>query len=399
MMDKITVDAINLELAESVGEVQAEPEFQQATGPDYATDPNGIPLVKTAIGNVALEYDLWAGLRNPAVVGIYPVGLPEIWEYYANRRKQKVDEAGRQTIFQVPRSFEFAKKNYGRALIISMMLPFSPAVIHEYVSQVLERKKGSSFLFARSYDHLNRMLDRAITRVAISLVSDDPERAIIVMNSDNMKAVSTEVIPQSRQGISHGPSKGGNYPQKSLAVLTGLGQFGVSRMIWRDELIDGKVERLAGPIRSIIVFDKEHLVTDGKDGIIHPSPAWREFLFKLFDFTNNDANIDQYRFCNHVSQDSQSCSQCTVNCPSGAQESSSPKPDGSYTDQVARQAHRFWDNKLQFDFGKCTDERGQMAGLFAEWSCGRCLAVCLDRGMRRKSAVQSYYTKMGELAR
>jgi hypothetical protein len=398
-MDKITVEAINLELAARVFEIQNEPEFHWTSEPDCAIDSDGIPLIKTAIGNVPLQYDLWAGLRNPAVVGMYPAGLPELWEFHAKRRRQKLDEAGRLTIFRIPRSFEFAEKNYRRAIIISVMLPFSPIVVHDYISQVLEMRKNSSFIFARSYERLNRILDRAVTKVAISLVTDDPERAVIVMHNGNAKAVSAEVIPQTRQGISHGPSKGGNYPQNSLAVLMGLGQFGVSRMVFRDELIDGRVERLAGPVRSMVIFDKEPLVTDCKEGIIYPSPAWREFLFQLFDFTNTDVNVNKYRFCSHISQDSQSCSQCIINCPSGAQENSSPKSDGHYPEQVARQTHRFWDKKLQFDFGNCIDERGNMAGLFSAWSCGRCLAVCLDRGIRRESAVESYYNKMKELAR
>jgi hypothetical protein len=399
MSSKITLEAITQLLTEKVLELQAEPEFQKISDCDFATDSEGHPLIKAAVGNVTLDYDLWEGLRNPAVVGIYPAGLPELWEFYANRRKQKVDEAGRQTIFQVPRSFEFAKKTYRRALLISAMLPFSPDVIHDYVDQVIEKKKGSSFLFARSYDYINRMLDKAITRAAIDLVGNDSESAVIVMNNDNMKAVSTEVIPQSRQGISHGPSKGGNFPQKSLAVLLGLGQFGASRMVVRDELVSEKIERFAGPIRSIVIFDRETPVQNGENGIIYPSPAWREFLFKLCDLTDTDTGIDQYRFCGRVSQNGQNCLQCATNCPSGAQENSSPASDGHFPASVSRQIHRFWDKNLQFDFGKCMDERGQMSGLLAEWSCGRCLAVCLDRGIRRKAAIMNYYDRMNELTK
>jgi hypothetical protein len=399
MANEITVNAISLELAERVREVQAEPDFQMNSGSDCAVDSGGIPQVKVAIGNVPVDYDLWEGLRNPAVAGIYPAGLPELWEFYAHRKKQKVDEAGRQMIFQVPRSFEYARQNFRRAVIISAMLPFSPVMLRDYMGQILEKKNRSSFLFASVYNRINRIFDKALTRLAISLVTDDSERVIIVMNNDNVKAVSAEVIPPSRQGISHGPAKGENYPQKSLAVLMGLGQFGVSRMVFRDELVNGRVERWAGPIRSIVIFDREPLVTDGKDGIIYPSPAWRRFLFQLFDFTSPDAAIEQYRFCGRVSRESQSCNHCAVCCPSGAQESSSPKSDGSYSAPVSRQTHRFWENHLQFDFGRCIDELGQNSSLFSEWSCGRCLAVCLDRGIRRKTAVQNFYAKMAELAR
>ncbi len=126
---------------EKITELQEEPEFQW--GRDnikYALDENGEPAVKLAVGNVPLNYDLWEGLRNPAVVGFFPVGLQEIWEFYANRRKENVDEYGRQTIFQVPRSFNFALKNYSRVVIISVMLPFSLKVIEDYTRLSMKRR-------------------------------------------------------------------------------------------------------------------------------------------------------------------------------------------------------------------------------------------------------------------
>jgi len=385
---------------EKIIELQEEPEFQRSTEKiKYATDKNKEPLVKLAVGNVPVNYDLWKGLRNPAVVGLHPAGLPEIWEYYANRRKQKVDEAGRQSIFQVPHSFDSALGNYHRALIISIMLPFSPQIVQDYVEQVIDKRKGSSYLFARMYEDVNRILDKATTRTTIDLITDDTETVMVAMNNDTVKAISTEAIPQTRQGISHGPSKGGNYPQKSIAALIGLGQFGISRIIFRDELSNGKVQRFTGPIRSIIVFDKQELVKDGSDGIAYPSDAWREFLSQLFDFTNTDPNINQYRFCSHIPLNDKGCDKCIDCCPSGAQMSSASNPDGQYSERVSRQIHRFWEKKLQFDYGKCSDERGQMAGLFPEWSCARCLSICADQGIRRKNVVHDFYEKMSELTK
>jgi len=143
--NNITLAAISQILTEKVLELQIEPEFQKTSGCDFAADPEGNPLIKVAVGNVPLDYDLWDGLRNPAVAGIYPAGLPELWEFYANRRKQKVDEAGRQTIFQVPRSFDFAKKTYRRVLIISVMLPFSPTLLIAMLVR-LSRKSKVFFL-------------------------------------------------------------------------------------------------------------------------------------------------------------------------------------------------------------------------------------------------------------
>ncbi len=272
MTNDFTVHGLTQIFREQIKELQEEPEFQRSIGKTkFATDKNGDPTVKLAVGNVALGYDLWEGLRNPAVIGMYPAGLREIWEFYANRRRGKVDETGRQTIFQVPSSFDFALNNYNRAVIISVMLPFSKNIVHDYVDQVVERRKSSSHIFTGMYEDMNRMLDKVITRVAIDLVTDDSDRVLVAMNNDTVKAISTEAIPQTRQGGSHGPSKGGNYPQKSIAALIGLGQFGVSRLIFRDEIINGKVERFTGPIRSIIIFDKQPLIIDGHGGMVYPS--------------------------------------------------------------------------------------------------------------------------------
>ncbi|MFC2011992.1 hypothetical protein ACFLVU_02560 [Chloroflexota bacterium] len=394
----ISVDGLARIFKEKISEVQDEPEFQRSpTEVKYTTDKNGEPQVKLAIGNVPLDYNLWSGLRNPATVGLYPAGLPEIWDYYANRRKQKVDEAGRPTIFQIPRPFDYALKNYRRAVIISVMLPFSSQIISDYVDQVIDKRKGSSHRYTRMYEDVSNMLDKATSRAAIEMVTDDTEKIVLAMNNNNVNALSAESIPQTHQGASHGPSKGGNYPQKSIAVLTGLGQFGIARIIFRDELNNGKVERFSGPIRSIIVFDKEESIKDGSNGIMYPSDSWRELLTRMYDFTDIDLEINKYRFCTYIPLNDKGCGKCIDCCPSGAQLSSTPGPAGEYLEQVSRQAHRFWEGKLQFDFGKCCDERGQMAGLLPEWSCARCLAVCVDRGNRRKNAAQDFYEKMSEL--
>ncbi|MEE8413147.1 MAG: hypothetical protein V3R96_01215, partial [Dehalococcoidales bacterium] len=243
------------------------------------------------------------------------------------------------------------------------------------------------------------MLDKATTRVAIDLFTNENEGIILAMNAANVEGISTEAIPQTHQGGSHGPSKGGNYPQKSIAALMGLGQFGISRIIFRDELNNGKVERYSGPIRSVIIFDTQEPVKDGTGGIIYPSQAWREFLMPLFDFTNIDPEINQYRFCTYIPQNDKSCGKCIDCCPSGAQPSSTPEPTGGYSEGVSRQAHRFWENKLQFDYGKCCDERGQMAGLLPEWSCSRCLTICVNQGNRRKQAAGTFYQKIDELTK
>jgi len=258
--NNLTVKELADLLKENISELKTEAEFQRGDETlEYAVDKDETPLVKVAIGNVPVAYDLWEGLRNPALAGLYPAGLQEIWEYYANRRKQKVDESGRSTIFQVPRSFDYAIKHYRRAVIISVMLPFSRQIVHDYVCQVIENKRGSSHKFLSMYEHLNRLLDKAINRTAIELVTDDSERVVVAMTSDTVKTMSTEAIPQTRQGVSHGPSKGGNYSQKSIAALVGLGQFGMSLA---RTLMEKNAEVLAVDTRKNLVEEASGFVTE-----------------------------------------------------------------------------------------------------------------------------------------
>jgi len=395
-MSDLNVERITDLFKDRVAELQDEPEFQwKRESIKYALDPDGDPSVKVAMGNVPLDYDLWEGLRNPAVMGIYPAGLEELWEYHANRRRARVDEYGRQTIFQIPRSYEYAKEKFNRAVIISVMLPFSHEVIKNYNTAVKDDRDRSSFIFRRMYEDINLMANKATGRVGIDLASVDG--VVLAMNDDNVTKVSKQAVPLTHQGDSHGPSKGGNYPQKSLAVLMGLGQFGVSRIVFRDELVDGVVKRFVGPLRSIIVFDEEEPVRDGGGGVIYPTEEWRRFLFRLYDFTDVDPALNKHRFCSYVPLDDGGCGKCVDACPAGAQESSVSMPDGGYSESVSKQVHRFYDGKLQFDNAKCCETRGQMANLFPEWSCARCVSICAAEGNRRRPAAENFEAKRRQL--
>lgn len=395
-LKKLTVSGITQLYKNRIVELQEEPEFQwKKDNIKYAIDEEGEPQVKVAVGNVPLDYDLWEGLRNPAVVGLYPAGLKEIWEYHANKRRERVDESGRQTIFQVPKTFEQARKRFGRAVIASVMLPFSPEIVEGYISSVKDDRDRSSFVFRRMYEAVNLMANKATSRVGIDLASVDG--AILAMNDDNVGKITKETVPLTHQGNSHGPSKGGNFPQKSLAVLMGLGQFGISRIVFRDELIDGRVQRFVGPLRSIVIFDEEDPVTDGSGGVIFPTGEWRDFLFNLYDFTVTDPEVNKYRYCSYIPLNDAGCGKCIESCPPGAQPNSVPQPDGKFSEQVSRQTHRFWEGKLQFDYARCCETRGQMATLFPEWSCARCVSACEVEGVRRKASVEGFKKKMSKL--
>ena len=166
---------------EKIIKLQDEPEFQwKREGIKYAADEKGEPSLKLTIGNVPLDYDLWEGLRNPDVVGLHPVGLREIWEFFASRRKIGVDESGRQTIFQTPRSYDFARKNCRRAPIISAMLPFCHETIESYVQLLLKEKEGYSYVLARMYEDVNLIINKATMRVAINLVTNN--RVVVGMD-------------------------------------------------------------------------------------------------------------------------------------------------------------------------------------------------------------------------
>ena len=394
----ISVDNLSSLIQEKVLELHEEPEFQwNETRTTYRTDSDGKPQIKVAIGNVPLDYDLWEGLRNPATVGLHPIGLEEAWGYYANKRKDRVDESGRQTIFQIPKSYDYAKKKYRRAVIISVMLPFAQELVDQYIKAVKENPHTSSHKFARMYNNVNLMINKAIVRTSISLV--DGENAVIAMNDKTVDAISNNAIPQTKQGVSHGPSKGGNYPQKSVAALMGLGQFGVSRILFRDEIEKGTVNRYVGPIRSIIVFDENEPTTDGADGIVYPTEEWRSYLFNLFDFTETESKVNSKRFCSFIPMDDGGCGKCIEGCPSGAQYNSTPSPEGIYNEDVKEQSHRFYDEEIQFDYASCCDDRGQLATLYPEWSCARCVTICATEGIRRPDSVKNHYEKMGKLTK
>ncbi len=393
----ITVKGIEQVFQDRVAELLDEPEYKTDANHDlYALDPDGTPIVKAAAGNVPLSYDLWEGMRNPASIGFFPAGLPEFWEYYAHRRKRTVDETGRRSIFQIPVSYESASKEYSRAVIISIMLPFAGNLVQTYARPILKGDEARPYSFKNTYDKVNRMINTAVTRAAVDLMTG--QNVVIPLDDDTVKAISQEVIPESRQGVSHGPCKIVNVPQKSIAVLLGLGQLGVSRMVFRDEIVDEKVIRYAGPLRSVVIFDRNELETDGRNGIIYPTDEWRKFLFRLTDYTETDPEINRFRFCSYLSEEGNGCNQCVANCPSGAQPFSTPGKNGRYSEQVAIQTHRFFDGKLQFDFARCLEDRGQMASIFPEWSCGRCITICTAAGVRREQAVVNYNRKMAELA-
>jgi ferredoxin len=386
---EITRNTVEKLLKEKILQLTEQPEFQWKQ--DYANfeqDPDKSPAVRVAVASSPVDFDLWRGLRNPAKVGVFPAAFEQIWEYYASNRKKRTDASGRATIFQLAEPFAEAKKRYNRALIISAMLPLSTEVFTTYNQYVRNKSFSPWEGYCKAWSEGNQLLDRGITRLAMNLSSND--RVVVAMNGATIEKISKEAIPITRQGPSHGVCKGVNYSQKSVAVLTGLAQFGVSRMVFRDEVVEGGIRRLIGPLRSIVIFESADDSSDSR-GVLPLSVSWQEKLKKLSDFTDLDSAVNANRFCTYFPESGEKgCGKCLAFCPSGALANSSPGSKGNYPKRLLDQEHRFWDGALQFDNGSCCDDRGQLQTLYDEWMCGRCVAVCAVEGNHRSGAAEGW---------
>jgi ferredoxin len=384
-VEKITPVNVEAALRGKIEEIRRKPEYLWADGwRNHWVDDEGEAVVKAGVANCTLDFDLWKGLRNPALIGRHPVGLQEIWEFYATKDIKKTRPDGTPNYLSMPTPFEEAAQRFGRAVIISAMLPLSEEIFERYAEVTVNRHLAPYDAYCKAWAETNQLLDEAVGKVAMELYG--PERAVVPMTGDMVGTISEQTVPATRRGNYHGPCKGGNFPQKSVGVLTGLAQFGVSRITFRDEAHNGQVERFIGPIRSIVLFDAQELITDGSDGIVHLDEARREQVMALADFTDTRPEVNRQRYCAYIPDQAWGeggCGLCVQFCPSGAVGNSAPQPDGTYAPAIKQQASRFSDGRLQFDFAKCLEERTQKAQLYPDYMCGRCVAICASQGKRR----------------
>jgi hypothetical protein len=384
-LEEITQFNIEAALRRKVEEIWGKPEYSWADGRrNHKVNDEGEVAVKAAVTNCTLDFDLWKGLRNPALIGRHPIGLREIWEYYAANDIKKIRPDGTLNYLSMPSPFEEAAGQFSRVVIISAMLPLADEVFERYAEAIVRREPAPYDAYCKIWGETNQLLDETVAKVAMELYG--PERAVVPMTDNIVRTISEQAVPLIHQGNYHGPCKGGNFPQKSVGVLTGLVQFGVSRTVFRDQVRNGQVERFVGPIRSIVLFDVEDPVTDGSGGVVYLTEAWREQVMALSDFTDIRPEVNRQRYCTYIPDqegDEEGCGLCIQYCPPGAVGSSAPTGDGEYTEAVRREASRFSDGHLQFNFARCLDDRTQKAKLYPDYACGRCLVICAARGKKR----------------
>ncbi|MFO7941240.1 MAG: hypothetical protein R6U92_01125 [Bacillota bacterium] len=381
VLEGIEKRSLTANLKEIIVDLKKEPEFSWSSArTTFAIEDDGSPAVKVAIANCGVDFDPWSRLRNPAMIGLHPLNFRELWDFYAMYSTERVDRSGRATLFPVPENYDEAIQRFGRVLMVPVMLPVAQELADEYASSTRRGGLAPVDVYLRSMTEITRLLDAAVTRMAYRLMT--PNRTVLAMTTRAVARMSEMSVPATRRGQNHGACKGGNYPQKSVAVLAGLGQFGAHRLVIRDEMVDGKPKRFMGPIRSLVIFDPED--PEDSDGVQLLTEGWRE---SLFDLHSDRPEASPGRYCQHYTGDPKTaCSACFDACPSEAVAYSSADADGEYPEEIRNQTHRFWDDALQFDFRRCLERRSQMEEVYDEWLCGRCLAACVSLGSRNPGA-------------
>jgi ferredoxin len=351
------------------------------------TDAGGAPLVRVAIANFAPELDIWAGLRNPAQVGRYPLMPAEIWEHYAATNFTRVRADGSSSILALPETFEEALGRIRRVVIVCGMLAVNPAVYEDYAQKIDRGDLDPPDTYCRATAEVADIVDKAMGKLALSLMA--PQRAVVPMTEQGTQKIVERTRGEYRRGTYHGPCNE-LWPQNSIAVMTGLMRFGVHRLPFRDEVdVDGSRQRLYGRYRSIVIFDQEVPVSNGGAGVGFLDAERLAWLYQVNDYTSDDPAATAERYCTYNLTESDSasvCARCIEACPSSALANSSPDPNGLFGEETTSQTHRFWDDKLAFDFGNCLSDRSQKADLFEDYVCARCEAICAARGMRKAAA-------------
>lgn len=389
MVEKRTVSLCRKELEDilisKTTEVARLPEHNSGGGWDsFQRDAQGRPVVRLEMVNCLADMDIWQGLRDPAQAGLYPIGLGDIWAHYAVSNIASTQADGSPNPLAMPEPFEQALKRYKRAVIISAMLAMNPEIYEAHAVRIEQGIQGSQDDYCRAREQVGDIINMAVGRLCLELMQQG--RAVVPMTCDNADKVIEGTRSKYQKEDYNGPCNS-HYPQASISVMTGLMQFGICRLPFRDELgDDGKVQRLLGQYASVVIFDNNELITNGTDGLGLLDYERLNWLHRVNDYSNTDDEVVAARYCtyNQLAKNGKSiCGVCIEACPAGALEHSSPGPDGKFSEELLRQKHRFSGDVLDFDYGNCSRERSQKTQLYSEYVCARCEAICAARGLKK----------------
>lgn len=389
-MTQDTIDRTSFRrlLESKVVEVVDEPEYNWANHfKTFMTDDEGKPVVRVAITNCPLDTDIWEGLRTPAHVGMYPLTPDDIWKHYACMNVKTTRYDGSPNPLAMPETFDDAMKRFRHLVILCGMLAVNPQVYQIYAEKIERGDEDPFHYYCRATGDVDAIIDKSIGKAALALMGRN--RAVVPMTNRNTKVIIDRTRGEYHKGRYHGPCNN-HWPNGSLAVMTGLLRFGVNRLPFRDEATEnGERHRLFGRYRSIVIFDGEAPATDNAGGITLLGPERMSQLRHMSDYTKATPDVQGQRYCTYNltrSDGGSMCGMCLSACPSGALRNSTPRPDGTFDADLARQEHRFWNGTIDFDFGNCCRDRGQKAQLYDEYVCARCEAICAARGIRRSAS-------------
>jgi hypothetical protein len=394
---KITQTNLQDIIQSKVVEVINEPAYNWNSGfQSFMTNAENLPVVRVGIINFDLDTDIWAGLRSPSLVGMYPVTPEDIWRHYAVLTSKTVRPDGSPNPLAMPEPFSDAKKRYRRGVIITGMLAVNPEMYQFYAEKISHGEEAPFDYYDRATEDVSRIIDKAIGKAGMALLS--PDRAVVAMTDRNAQMVIQRTKSEYFSGRYHGPCNN-HWPHNSLAVMTGLLRFGVNRIAFRDEVTpDGRRQRMFGRYRSIVIFDEDPLVSDQSNGITELDVARQAELKRLNDYTVVTAAVAAQRFCTYNLTDKTGdtvCGKCLPACPSGALQNSTPSPAGVYAERLTDQSHRFWEGSLDFDYANCTSDRSKKGQLYEDYVCARCEVICAAEGIRKSAAVLEEINALG----
>jgi ferredoxin len=307
--------------------------------------------------------------------------------HYAAANVKSTRYDGSPNPLALPETFDEAQARVRRAVIISAMLPLDPDVYEAQAEKIERGDPDPCDYYCRARAESGAIINKAVGKLSLALMA--PGRAVVPMTAKNAATIIDRTRSQYFKGNYHGPCNN-HYPQNSIAVMTGLLEFGVNRLPFRDEVWpDGSVRRLCGQYASIIVFDEDELVADEAGGVSLLNADRLAWLRRVNDYTDVASEVVGERFCTYnlaTGDGTGACAKCLEACPSGALANSSPGPDGTFDERVSGQQHRFAGGALKFDFATCCRDRGQKGQLYDEYVCARCEAICAARGVRRAAS-------------